>query len=86
MGFANFFRSVMSDTTILPHQIGHSAVKLPTLDEALTETVHFTIAMAALLFLLPLMIIVALAVFATTVGRSSLRTVGLARMARPSPA
>jgi exopolysaccharide production protein ExoY len=63
MGSANFFRSVMSDTTVLPQQMAHSAAKLPTLDEALTETAHFTIAMAALIFLLPLMIVVALAVF-----------------------
>jgi exopolysaccharide production protein ExoY len=44
--------------------MGHSPVRLPTLDEAATETAHFAIAMAALIFLLPLMIVVAIAVFA----------------------
>ena len=54
----------MSDTAAIPHNLSRFAVKLPSFDDALSETAHFTIAMAALIFLLPLMVVVAVAVFA----------------------
>lgn len=54
----------MSDTTALQNNLGRFTVKLPSFDEVLSEATHFTIAMAALIFLLPLMLVVALAVFA----------------------
>lgn len=54
----------MTDTTFLPHSLRPTTAKLPSIDVALSETTHFAIAVAALIFLLPLMIIVALAVFA----------------------
>ncbi len=54
----------MSDTTFLAHGLPKSTAKLPSPDVVLSETMHFAIAMAAVIFLLPLMIIVAIAVFA----------------------
>jgi Undecaprenyl-phosphate galactose phosphotransferase WbaP len=54
----------MSDIAFLPHSLRPSTAKLPSFEEALSETTHFIIAMVALLFLMPLMILVAIAVFA----------------------
>ncbi|HEX2800695.1 MAG TPA: sugar transferase, partial [Phenylobacterium sp.] len=54
----------MSDIAFLPNSLRPSTAKLPSFEEALSETTHFTIAMVALLFLMPLMILVAIAVFA----------------------
>jgi exopolysaccharide production protein ExoY len=54
----------MSDTTALPNNLGRFPVKLLSFDEALSEATHFAVAMAALIFLAPLMLVIALAVFA----------------------
>jgi exopolysaccharide production protein ExoY len=54
----------MSDALYFPRRGAQSAVKLPDLDTAVTESMHFVIALIALVFLAPLMLVVAFAVFA----------------------
>ncbi len=53
----------MTDTTVATRAINRVAIRLPNADEAMTGAVHFTIAVLALAFLAPLMLIVALAVY-----------------------